>query len=91
MPQESLPSLVKGYIVELTEGSEIVETIFAGGANPSDWARNDETFKGVVREARFLAFCGFVEDVCAGHCVFRISKLLIEDWEYDNETVECLR
>ena len=47
---------VERDVVELTERSKIVETIFTGGTDPSDWARDDEAFEGVVREAGFLAF-----------------------------------
>lgn len=60
---------IKGDIVELTERTEIVKSILAGGADPSDWARNNEAFEGVVGEAGLLAFCGFVKDIWVSHCI----------------------
>lgn len=41
---------VKGDILELAEWGEVVSAVFPSGADPSNWSRDDEALKRVVRE-----------------------------------------
>ena len=58
---------IERNIGELTEGSEVILAVFAGGTDPADGTGNHKGLKRVVGETRSLAFGGFIEEVWSGH------------------------
>ncbi len=67
---------VEGEVVELREGGEVVDGGLAGegggdGGDPTDGARDDAGFEGVVREV-VVGFAWFVEHGGGGGVVFGV-------------------